>query len=328
MRFSSENYSQALRIYDLVKESATSISDGKLIYSHNRAEVGASYLGLGLAYLRRLDGVVYHSQDAALIYYYEKQDVSDIEQRNYTYELDVNALASEGITLSYQYAFDQGAWVKFSLDLAATDYLTDGLLDGDLNYGDEALSATAEVEYVYERDVLFDREVKAAEGRLAAFSLNMGFNTSSTRHELKIDDLYHKVRWEGAPYTRLTANSDRVGSISSTGKLEIRPLGAGVEGFRDVDQKLDARYYILNAWNLSSGALLFDINHIAEKWWPKLGYAFNLGDQVLSLKYSTTDEAVEVSYCWAQNVKLSFAIDDINYKEAHRFNLGFEFMAF
>ncbi|NRB42452.1 MAG: hypothetical protein HRU20_28950 [Pseudomonadales bacterium] len=328
LRFSSENYSAALRIYELVKEDASAVTDGEVIYSHSRAEIGGSYKGFGLAYLRRMDGVVHHSPDAALIYYYEKSDSSDIEERQYDYQLDVNTLASEGVTLSYQYAFEDRAWIKVNLDIAATDYLYDGRLNGDLNYNEGSLSAAAEVEYIYERDVLFDREVNAPEGSLTALSFSVGINSDITHHELSIKDAYHRVSWKDAPYTRLKANSDRVGSIAPDGKLDIRPLGSGVEGVRDVDQSLDPRFYWLNSWDISSGSLLLDVNYVAKAWWPKVGYAFNVGDQIIALRYSLTDQSVQINYQLSSSFKFVFAVDDLDYKEVHRFDMGFEIVAF
>ena len=121
-----ENYSQSFAIYDLVKEEANDIVRGELIYSHNRFEIGATYKGLGVAYLQRLDGVIFHSYDAALIYYYDKRDTKNIPNRHYSYSLKVNTVRSQGATFFYEYYASNNVFLKVNVDIATTDLHYDG----------------------------------------------------------------------------------------------------------------------------------------------------------------------------------------------------------
>lgn len=326
----TENYSQSFAIYDLVKEQANDVEQGELIYSHTRFELGASYQGLGIAYLQRLDAVVLHSFDAALIYYYDKRDTLDIPNRDYNYALKVNTVESQGATFFYEYRPIDNFLIKLNVDVATTDFHYDGLVDGVITYQQEELVATADLEWTYERDVLFDRDVIPAKGELLASSVVLGGASEYGQHQLTVADFYHKVKWERVPYTKVRANTDRVGGFTDDGKLKIRPLGSGVDGFRDVEQTFEPRYYFYNDLDLPVGGILLNIDYVADQWWPQLGYRFPLGSQshVAKVAYSFEDDSLELSYAYKRNFSLSVRLDETSYQKAHRFNLGLSLRLF
>lgn len=321
MSLSSENFSESFRISDLVKEEAEDIDRGELIYSHSRFELGGSYNGVGMAYLRRLDGVILHSFDAALIYYYDKRDTQNIPNRDYRYSLDINSVASEGATFFYTYHADD-FFIKFNLDIATSDYHYDGLADGIINWQDDTLSATADIEWTYERDVIFDRNVKPAKGELMAGGIVMGGKSKWARHRLVIADVYHNITWKSAPYTRVEANSERIGGYTADGKLKIRPLGSGVDGFRDVKQSFKPRYYLENDINITFGGLLVDLDYVVGQWWPKLGLRIGNETHSAKIKYSTADKSLLLAYGYNKNIEVGVQMDDWSYKKARRFNLN------
>ena len=324
----SENYSEALRVYDLVKEEANDVQDGEIVYTHSRFELGGSFKGFGAAYLQRLDGELEHASDVALIYYYEKQDARNIQNRIYDYSVKVSSLASKGVTVFYAYEWQETAWLKLNIDVAETTYLNEGALNGKLNYSDDQLSASAQLNWSYEKDALFKRNVKAAKGELFAASFIIGAYSKIGSHQLKISDLYHQVEWENAPYTNMQANTDRVGGVGDDGKLSIRPLGSGVEGYKDVSQSLDPRYYFTNIFTMAYGDLLLDVDYVADIIWPRVGYALPFLEQKIALKYSLDDSSVFLAYEYADHFNIYLNMDDVSYKKAHRIDLGFKVSVF
>lgn len=318
-------YAEAFNIYDLYKDAPESVSSGNNIFWHARMEIGASSSSYSIAHLQRMDTVVYHSQDTALIYFYDQQEAPEIEEKDYHYLLNVNSLRSKGISFGYQFEPAQHLSVELKLDIAKTSYLLDGDLQGELNFNQDRLSALVELDYAYYRDVIFERDVSAPEGNLAALNLLITHSSEKSSHVLKIMDLVNETRWRKAPRTKTKLNSDLVGGLNAQGQLQIRPFGSGLEYSKNIKQKLKARYYLENEFSYGKNGLLLNLNYVIQEYWLQMGYRAHLNHHQVSLLYSFKDRAIALSHKLGKHFEYGLTVDDLKIKEAHRIDLSINF---
>jgi len=333
---SSKNYTESFRVHDLIQEKATHHQAGKLIYSNNRLELGYQHSfhldqsafkhSLALGYLKRADGIIQHSKDSALIYYYEKQEDPDIPEREYRYKLAMSSAVSEGVSIGYQVDYDNFLSAGLSLDTGDTDYLIDGEINGLLNYQNEQLNAEANIHYFYSKDTLFNRRNKRPEGKLHALNLFITLKPHWGQHSLSIQDAYHQIEWPDAPFTIAHANSDRVGGTDSNGKLIIRPFGSGIESHKTLKQKHKARYYFNNSFKLAheNQQALVNLHQHHKHYWLELGYQHNFNTQSAQIIYSVRDKAFKLGYDFNQQFSVLLGMDHWHYKKAQRLNLNLQ----
>lgn len=214
-------------------------SRGERQWAISHFELGVRYQGIEVSVQQR--GLVDLRMNAELAEYWGRIDAGlplD-EGAQIPAQLSVDGFSARALRLGYLFTWDRGALTVGAAVLDAK-HLVAGDLAGDIqvtNSSDYVFSA--QVDYSYYRDVLFNRPI-------ANEPVGMGWAGDLRAHwqldeswlfSLKVDDIFARIRWEDAPYTIARGDSDiKPGDGSS--------LGSGIEGYRDVSQRLDPRYQI------------------------------------------------------------------------------------
>ncbi len=325
---SADLYSNSFYIRDLKNDKPGAFKQSEeqgISYGHTRFESGWRNKHFSIAYLDRKDLVLDYSRDAALIYFFENTKQDNIPERVYDYELSVNNSNAKGFALGYFNAF-QDLNYKLQLDLAETTDLYDGDIQGKLDFQGDTLNGDAEIEYYYHRDLIFEREVKPSEGVMTALHIDLSYALEKSTHTLQLRDLYSLTRWESAPYSLINIDSNRVGERDENGKLEIRPLGSGIEDFRDHKQRLPMRAYLENSFSHNENSVLLNVNYKSSELWPQFGYLWK--QKEVSGLISPKDKSIKLKHRLSQHFEYSLDLDNLNLKRAQRINLSFELKAF
>ncbi|WP_153045454.1 DUF5723 family protein [Marinobacter salexigens] len=160
--------------------------------------------------------------------------------------LSVNGFTALALRFGYRFTWDRGALTVGAAVLDAKHLMT-GDLAGDIQVtSPEDYVFSAQVDYSYYRDVLFNRPITNEPAGLGwAGDLSAQWQPDDRwLFSLTVDDLFARIRWKDAPYTIAKGDSDiKPGDGSS--------LGSGIEGYRDVSQRIDPRYQV--ASELSEG---------------------------------------------------------------------------
>ena len=160
--------------------------------------------------------------------------------------LDANGFIGNGLRIGYNHKVHNWT-ISGGASLFKTRYLLSGQLDGNFTaLADNDYNFEADVDYVYYRDMIFDRpDIQAADGIGWSFDLS-GVWEASEHWSLgfSAEDLFARIRWKDAPFTVAKANTDNK-SYDEDGYAVFAPTISGREGYRDsFFQELDARYKV------------------------------------------------------------------------------------
>lgn len=315
----SENYSEAFVYKD---SNAAFRQPGEKLYSHMRVEAGVFLKGFSIGYLDRLDAIATFSKDAALLYAQSTNNSDEIDERVFNVKLNANRVRTQGLTASFK---DRVSIIdyKVTLDLGKTTQLLYGSLKGQMDYRDDDLSGTAQLDYYYDTDLVYNRRNAPPEGFAVGLSLSFSLNFEDSTHKLKIKDAFYQAHWDKAPHTIANLNTERIGGTDENGKFIIRPLGSGKESFRELTQRLPARFYLENSWQaIDSFSGLFHLDYIIDSIWPKAGIGYQYGNHKFEWLYGIEDISLGFNHHWKDNYGLKIQMDNLNYEEAHRINLS------
>jgi hypothetical protein len=172
--------------------------------------------------------------------------------------LRVNGFSGSGVRSGYRFSSD-----LWELSGGISVFKTRHLMNGSLNGEFQALSETdydfsAEVDYRYFRDAIFDRpDINEASGIGWAFDAAASWQaTEKLGLSFRIEDLFSRIRWEDAPFTTARANTDNK-SFDEDGYASFAPTISGREGYKDTFyQDLDPRFYGAAQWQEGSWLVL------------------------------------------------------------------------
>ncbi len=156
----------------------------------------------------------------------------------------VDGFLGNGMRLGYRH--QANTWsLSGGGSLFRTSYLMTGGLDGYFHSeAEDDYSFEANVNYAYYRDVIFDRpDIDQASGLGWAFDVAGEWQvTPDIELKFRAEDLFAKIRWDDAPYTKAQANTDNK-SYDEDGYAVFAPTISGTEGYQDALYKtLKARY--------------------------------------------------------------------------------------
>lgn len=311
----TDNYSDAVSIEDLRRDKPSSYRSGDHLYSFSDWQVGVNLNPwLALGYKQRLDLYANHSGDAALIYYSSAQKI-DLEERNYNYYLDGYVQTGKAILVAVDLDWNS-LETRWLVEVGKTTGLTKADIDGDLTYGSNQINGTVSLDYYYESDVLYDREVEPAEGRYYSISFKGALSSSLSRHELEVKDLSNETTWENAPYTAATMNTDRVADRDDEGHITIRPLGSGIETYRQLKVRLPARVNFHNQFFTSAFlSPIVGTRHFNGRYYPYLGARVS---SLFELTFHSRTQSIGFQHTPSEYLQYRVEMDSLNSSNAHR----------
>lgn len=314
----TDNYSQSIPIKDLQDDSPRHYESGTHIFSFSKWQAGFSitpYASFGV--VQRQDVYVRHSPDTALIYY-NSNEHNVLDERQYNLLLKGYAQQTKGIVskLNYSGSFFRTEW---TFELGKASNLTWIDIDGDLIYEGSEIKGDTKLNYFYERDALFDRNVKPAYGWYYSVSLDAAVTSKIGVHRLQILDLYNQTEWESAPHTQASLNTNRIADQNEQGHISVRPLGSGIENFQDLRVRLPPRIEFKNeftsiySWIPILGTQYFNgeyYPYVGLKPWPHV-----------STSYHVKSKSYELSHHLNSKVHYQIELDTLNVKFMRRLNL-------
>lgn len=328
----SFSHSESVPIKDATENWESPIKDGDDAFTYNWAEIGATYKAFGLGYLARYDYNLEYSQDTAEFYHLVNNKKSLPIGEQYNLHLVAKQTYSEGVRLSYHFRFNKQLDITIGGSYLKGLRLTDGSLSGTATaIAENDYNFSANVDYYYSEDVLFDRKVDSPNG--VGYSIDSLINWS-VGHQFKmhlgITDLIGRMHWSNAPNTTAVATSDTK-EYDEDGYVKYNPVLSGYETNRDFTQKLDPRFNLqLNYSIVSRIGLVGQIYKFHPDTFYQLGgeYAFNASNQGQIL-YMFETNAISLGYIgkYFQFKIMSDSIDfDKSYIFAIKLNVHLQFI--
>jgi len=250
-------YSEPVSVDALLNDWNDTLESGDIAFTHNRFEAGARYKGFRIAKVLRYDYILRFNQQTATAYHQDQNDIDIDPETDFNLLLAPQHARSNGLLIGYRWKIRS----NFQIDIAVTRLEGIQLLDGEVtvsvsgaDFDEENLDrANANVNYHYsepklsEEDdrIFYDQssqtfgEWNPAEPKgqgwssdvLAHWKINRHFNAT-----LWIEDLYHKIDWDNAPFTRDIYQYDP--------EVHILPTFEGRLGFEKFSQSFSARQHL------------------------------------------------------------------------------------
>jgi len=243
-RVESQWVSEPEPIRTTLKDWGEGFDSGRRQWAVARAEAGVRMNGFEVSLFSRALADLRMNSEAVKLYgrIARKEELTPGQQ--VPVRLRVNGFSGNGFRLGYTHHTKD-----WQLSAGASLFRTRHLMSGQLNgryttVADNDYDFEADVDYVYYRDVIFDRpDVERASGTGWAFDLAGSWEPS--RHwslTFSAEDLFARIRWKDAPFTIARADTNNK-SYDEDGYVVFAPTLSGREGYRDsFFQELDARY--------------------------------------------------------------------------------------
>jgi hypothetical protein len=301
LKIESFSYSEPIAIGDAVDGFDGPFYGGENALTHNWAETGVRYGKWGVGILGRYDYETEFSRDAAEFLYKidNKQDLT--VNKRYDIALNVRNTRSEGVRFFFRDRLLQNLQAELGVSYLKGIGITEGYIEGQATaLAENDYDFRFYTDYVYEKDLLFDRPVDAPNG--AGFSVDLQLDwriLPKLNASLVARDLYGVIRWEDAPYTKATATSD-VKEFDEDGYVVYKPNISGIESNRDFTQKLPIKAFLTLAYTVTAHIdLLGDVLHYKSNDFFQLGAAYQANDRHrFDLMYMLDVQAVTLAYHW------------------------------
>ncbi len=301
---------------------------GERQWTWNWFEVGVRYKHWGVGLLQRYDYDLRFSQETAEFFWLTKNKRELPTGRKYSLDLQANAIHSTGLRISFTDSLTDSFNYNFGLSYLQASYTLNGQIEGDATaINDSDYDFQGVVDYAYTEDPLFDRQVKAPEGK--GFSIDFMFDyqvTQKVHWQLQVRDLLARLYWENSPYTQGRATSERK-EYDENGYVSIDPLLKGYEGIKDVYvQKLQPRWYSKVDYGVSdSNALVAQLRYQYEHALYALGVDHKIADNHhLGLHYWPINQTVEINWDY-HTVQVAIGTDAFSTSDMKTFWLSLSY---
>lgn len=239
-------YSEPVSIDTALKEWDGPFFGGDVQWSANWVEAGYRRDDWSIAGLYRRDFWVGFSPDTAELYYRVSQRLPLDPGRRYTMDIRAYSFSATGARGSWRHRPLPGLSLQWGLSLFNASDLLAGRLNGHARaLAENDYAYLASVDYSYDRDRLFEREVDAPRGLGASLDLALSYRLGErTSVRAQVVDLLGVIRWKDAPYTQARAYSNRVG-YDDDGYIIVEPAIRGYEGnYAVYSQRLEPRLHL------------------------------------------------------------------------------------
>lgn len=321
--FDSFSYSETVSIKSTFDSwKSDKFKSGERQWTWNWFELGVQYQHWGIGIVKRYDYNLQFSKDTAEFYWLvaNKKDLPN--NRQYNLDLQVNALHSSGIRLSYADSFNDSFNYRVGLTYLEANYMIEGEIIGDATADSESsldYDFQAELDYHYIEDDLFDRVVDKPQGKGFALDLEFSYQvTFDTHWQFQVRDLLARLYWQNAPYTEGNTTSNRK-EYDEDGYVKFNPVLTGYEGITQTYvQILQPRWYSKINHQLSTDyAAVLQYRYQYGHGLYSVGANYQLSyDNNLEVSYWPINQALELSWNY-HKVQLALVADGFEFTEAN-----------
>lgn len=260
------------------------------------------------------------SPDTADLYYTVENDNDLTPGRRY--DLDLNAYRFRGVGARLSKQFQPSSTLQVSVGTSL--FQASNLLNGNLS--GSAIADTFnqyeyqfDVDYSYDEDVLFGRRgVEAPTGIGLAVDLSAIWEPrKNLRFSANIKDLAGAIRWKDAPFTKATADSDRI-TLNDNGFSQVNPVLSGNIGSKSsYTQTLKPSANLSAAYRFTQSPYTASVKskHYDELNLLAVGGSRKLGSGELALHYWPQIETLEAKF-QGKRFGMSIGLDNIDLSEA------------
>lgn len=304
-------------------------------FKEGQRQWGTAYTDLGIRFTNNIEFSIFKrvlvdlrlNEESVALYGKIARKETLTPNQQVPVNININGFTGEGIRVGYRY--QQPSWqVSLGISTLTTSHLMNGELNGTLKAIDSSsYSLNAEVDYVYYRDPIFRRpNIKEASGHSWVGDIKLSWQPiKQLQLDFTAEDLFTKIKWSKAPYTRAKASTDQK-SYTDEGYLKLAPLFTGREGYKKTFyQEIDPRFYASATYNWASwsatlrGQYQFDYGFVGAG----IGYNFAPTTKLTSLywpKHNLLGLELEQGK-W----KANFAMSHLEFHKVHNLSLGFSY---
>jgi hypothetical protein len=238
--------SQAVPVVDYFDDFGGGLDEGgEIAYTNHMARLTLERGQWQYSAFYRYDFFLDFVPATGELYYREENGFPLEVPRDYRVDLRASNVAAWGLGVERRFALTDSIELGARLNGLAATRLVDGRIDGNLAVdaaGD--LQGSADIEYFYTEDYLFDRPdldrplgwgASADLFLTAALPLGLGLRVRAL-------DVASRIRWSDAPVTRARADTATT-TLDPEGLFQVRPVLSGIEAYQDFDQQLPSRFF-------------------------------------------------------------------------------------
>ncbi len=321
MSANSFSYSAPTSIQSIAGEWNDSVSDGSVGISHSMAETGFILNGYKFGLVERRDYQYrFNSETIQALYQINNSQVLDGSQQ-YKLYIDANSLIRRGLKFGYSTRTMDNLIFELSASVLKGYELVNGTIDGWASGGNSSHVAF-DVDYIYSRDLLFNRISDEPDSIGYAFDFSTSWKPAE-RINLNLDiiDLLSEIKWFNAPATEATVDSD-YSRYDANGYRQILPAASGQDSNRDFVQTIDPKTFLEARYRLIKNEnILLKYHRFPEIDFVYMGYEYETDVSRFSASYSPQHKIVTLEYTINGNA-FSFTTDDLAIHKAHAFGIG------
>ncbi len=305
------------------------LREGGYSFTHNRWELGLKHEHWRLGYVLRYDYALKYTHDTAELFYADKNDQPIQQDRRYEVFLAPIHARSWGLRLASSWPLAPTLSIEPSISYLQSKRLQQGQVSGFFVAENDRYSGQLDLDYVYDKDKLFDRVVTRPSGHGLAFdvALHWNMNESWQAHVAAID-LYHRINYSRTPFHAAKANSDRI-SFDDEGRIDVKPVLEGSQGYRSHVLRLPRQYRanlqhtLDEQWQISAAFYRYDRLNF-----PSLGLSYQDLAQSLPKFFGAYDFGAKAVTLGLQAASLRFSLtsDALEFDEAYTFGLNLDWM--
>ena len=316
-RLDSFSWSEPVTIDAAINDWQGAFFNGQRQFSHTRFDFGLRFQNWEISAQYRRDISLRFTRDTAEYYYLSRNHIAVDPERRFS--IDLRARQAE--TLGIRLGSIGHRWHRIELSSGISLFRAKQLIDGYI----QGTERNVDVDYLYSKDVLFERDVPPPDGYGVSLDLSLNWsNSHGTTINIAAVDLPGFINWQHAPFTRATANIDQ-SHIDEQGYLTVEPLVSGIEGSRsNYWQHLHPQLHLAVTHRLSHSInALFDYRYLDQNHFTAAGVEATARGNTFGIRYRAATGTIDICFGRA-GMRLSIGADSIPLKDSRSLWLRFE----
>ncbi|MDH5378399.1 MAG: hypothetical protein OEX00_08755 [Gammaproteobacteria bacterium] len=256
------------------------------------SQTGVEHLGFRFGVIQKAEVSVSHSKDFIdLLYSIKREDKLTIG-RNYQLEIDANVIRATGLLFGYRYSTENWGAISVSYSqLESTEFYYGSWKGHAQSIAENDYDFRMDVDYYYQKDVLFDRKIEMTEGGGYTIDLEYRWESDQLDILLRLDNVTSKIVWPKAPHTKAVADNNTK-EYNENGYVIFRPLLNGNETNDVLAQQLPKRTFLNVDFVELPQRLFVHLLCTPFNCYPKMGAGYSWRSSLYRVSYEPITESV------------------------------------